>query len=67
MSLPGRADASFSATAARTRAWNAFASIPSPSLRSTARRAFPSRLALKRPAGSFSDAPFMKVSFTTPR
>src|SRR6059058_5054554 len=32
---------------------------------SMARLAFPSRLELKRPAGSSSEAPFMKVSFTT--
>ena len=32
---------------------------------SIARRTFPSRLELKRPAGSFRDAPFAKVSFTT--
>src|SRR5947199_8293264 len=32
---------------------------------SIARRTFPSRLELNRPAGSFSDAPLAKVSFTT--
>jgi len=32
---------------------------------SIARRAFPSRLELKRRAGSFKDAPLAKVSFTT--
>src|SRR3982751_3429777 len=32
---------------------------------SMARRALPSMLELKRPAGSFSEAPFMNVSFTT--
>src|SRR5207253_10915899 len=32
---------------------------------SIARRAFPSRLELKRRAGSFRDAPLAKVSFTT--
>src|SRR3984893_16890501 len=32
---------------------------------SIARRAFPSRLELKRRAGSFRDAPLEKVSFTT--
>src|SRR3954447_15880100 len=32
---------------------------------SIARRVFPSRLELKRPAGSFKDAPLAKVSFTT--
>src|SRR3954451_9463399 len=31
---------------------------------SIARRAFPSRLELKSLAGSFNEAPFMKVSFT---
>src|SRR3954451_23797956 len=30
-----------------------------------ARRVFPSRLELKRPEGSFSDAPLAKVIFTT--
>src|SRR3954453_18744057 len=32
---------------------------------SIARRTLPSRLELKRPAGSFSDAPLAKVSLTT--
>jgi len=55
---------SFRATAARTRAVNAFSSIFSPSWMSMARRTLPSRLALKRPAGSSNDAPLAKVSFT---
>src|SRR5438874_2390402 len=53
------------ATAWRTSALNADASIVSPSRMSIARRTFPSRLELKRRAGSSSDAPLAKVSFTT--
>src|SRR6185436_8535459 len=41
------------------------ASTVSPSWMSIARRVFPSRLELKRRAGSLSDAPLAKVSFTT--
>src|SRR5262249_48352984 len=41
------------------------ASTSSPSWMSIARRTCPSRLELKSLAGSFSDAPFAKVSFTT--
>src|SRR5436190_548018 len=52
------------ATAARMSALNAFASISSPSWMSIARRAFPSRLALKSLSGSFNEAPFGNVSFT---
>src|SRR3546814_18680506 len=55
----------FSATAARTSAFNAFSLILSPSCKSIARRVLPSRLALKRPAGSSTDAPLAKVIFTT--
>jgi WD40 repeat protein len=54
-----------SSTAARTSALNARASTCSPSRMSIARRTFPSRLELKRFAGSGSEAPFAKVSFTT--
>ena len=54
------------ATAWPTSALNADASTSSPSWMSIARRTFPSRLELKRRAGSFRDAPFAKVSFTTP-
>src|SRR5439155_25469646 len=54
-----------SATAARTSAFNAFSSILSPSWKSMARRLLPSRLALKRPEGSSSEAPLAKVIFTT--
>ena len=64
---PGRAAARagvFSATAARMSAFNAFSSILSPSWKSMARRALPSRLALKRREGSLSAAPLAKVSFT---
>src|SRR2546423_5835155 len=53
------------ATASRTSALNADSSTSSPSWMSIARRTFPSRLELKRRAGSFRDAPFAKVSFTT--
>src|SRR5882724_7801463 len=40
-------------------------STSSPSWRSIARLALPSRLALNRPEGSLSEAPLAKVSFTT--
>ena len=53
------------AMASRTSALKADASTSSPSRMSIARRMFPSRLELKRPAGSFRDAPLAKVSFTT--
>src|SRR5262245_49916296 len=46
-------------------ALKADSSTSSPSRMSIARRTFPSRLELKRRAGSFSDAPLAKVSFTT--
>lgn len=52
----------FSATAALIRAFNAFSLIGSPSRISMARRVPPSRLALKRPAGSLSAAPLANVS-----
>src|SRR6202047_3220111 len=52
-------------TAWRTSALKADSSTSSPSWMSIARRVFPSRLELKRRAGSFSDAPLAKVSFTT--
>src|SRR5205807_959285 len=52
------------ATAWRTSALKADASISSPSWMSIARRTFPSRLELKRRAGSFRNAPWAKVSFT---
>src|SRR2546421_576141 len=52
------------ATAWRTSALKADSSTSSPSWMSIARRAFPSRLELKRRAGSFRDAPLKKVSFT---
>src|SRR4030095_7184388 len=55
----------FSVTAARTRVFNAFSSIFSPSWKSIARLVFPSRLELKRPEGSFRAAPLAKVIFTT--
>jgi hypothetical protein len=53
------------ATAWRTSALKAASSTSSPSRMSMARRVAPSRLELKRRAGSFKDAPFAKVSFTT--
>jgi heptosyltransferase-2 len=55
----------FSAAASRMRDLNAFSSILSPSPMSIARLILPSRLALKRPEGSFSKAPLAKVNFTT--
>jgi len=55
----------FRVTAARTRVLNASSSISSPSWKSMARLVFPSRLELKRPAGSLSCAPLAKVIFTT--
>src|SRR3982074_1064324 len=53
------------ATACRISALNADSSTSSPSWMSIARRTFPSRLELKRRAGSFRDAPLAKVSLTT--
>src|SRR5213594_5111465 len=53
------------ATAWRTSPLKADPSTSSPSWMSIARRTFPSRLELKRRAGSFSDAPLANVSFTT--
>src|SRR6516164_8239769 len=46
-------------------AFNAFSSILAPSWKSMARLVLPSRLELKRPEGSFSEAPLAKVIFTT--
>ena len=60
-----RARDAFSATAARTSAFNAASSIVSPSRMSMARRALPSRLALNRLEGPSSAAPLAKVSLTT--
>ena len=54
----------FRSTAARTSAFSAFSSTFAPSWKSIARRALPSRLALKRPFGSSSDAPLANVIFT---
>src|SRR5580765_7635347 len=53
------------ATAWRTSTLKADSSTSSPSWMSIARRTLPSRLELKRRAGSFRDAPLAKVSFTT--
>src|SRR5687767_9213023 len=47
------------------RAFRAFSSSLSPSRKSMARLTLPSRLELKRPEGSFSEAPLAKVIFTT--
>src|SRR5437667_5322311 len=44
---------------------SAFSSILSPSWKSMARLVLPSRLELKRPEGSGSEAPLAKVIFTT--
>lgn len=55
----------FSATASRMSALNADSSTSSPSWRSIARLALPSRLALKSLLGSFNRAPLKKVSLTT--
>jgi xanthine dehydrogenase YagR molybdenum-binding subunit len=55
----------FSATASRMRSRSAPSSIVSSSLMSIARLTFPSRLELKRPEGSLSDAPLKNVSLTT--
>src|SRR5262245_28123360 len=60
-----RPDDSFRLTAARINALNERSSIASPSRLSIARLVLPSRLELKRPEGSLSDAPLAKVSFTT--
>src|SRR4051812_35697691 len=55
----------FRSTAARIKPFNAASSILSPSWKSIARLTFPSRLELNSLAGSFNEAPFAKVSFTT--
>src|SRR5438876_8933381 len=47
------------------RAFRASSSSLSPGWKSMARLALPSRLELKRPAGSFREAPLAKVIFTT--
>src|SRR5258706_14090140 len=60
-----RADDLFRAAAARMSVLKASSSISSPSWKSIARLALPSRLELNSPAGSLSDAPLRKVSFTT--
>ncbi len=55
----------FKATAARMSAFKAASSTLPPSRKSIARRVLPSRLELKRPEGSSSEAPLAKVIFTT--
>src|ERR1700741_261921 len=47
------------------RTFRASSSSVSPSRKSMARRVLPSRLELKRPEGSFKEAPLAKVIFTT--
>lgn len=54
----------FKATAARIRDVKAFSLTLSPSRKSMARLVPPSRLELKRPSGSSSEAPLENVSFT---
>jgi hypothetical protein len=54
----------FSFTAALISALKAFSLIFTPSVTSMARRTLPSRLEVKSFAGSGSDAPLAKVSFT---
>src|SRR3989441_1250696 len=54
-----------SATAARMRSFKAASSTLSPSWMSMARLAFPSRLELNRPEGSFNAAPLGNVILTT--
>lgn len=60
-----RAEDMFKTTAARTRVFSACSSSSSPSWRSMARLVLPSRLELKRRAGSSREAPLAKVNFTT--
>ena len=59
------AEEMFSATASRISVLSAFWLSFSPWRKSMARRTLPSRLELKRPAGSGSAAPLAKVIFTT--
>lgn len=59
-----RRDARLYAAASRTRSLNAVSSTVPPARTSMARLRFPSRLALKSPAGSSRNAPFANVSFT---
>jgi len=65
LALTFGSDAQAAAAAARINALNESSSIASPSRMSIARRVLPSRLALKRPEGSSSEAPLAKVIFTT--
>jgi len=57
----------FKAIAARTSVMKALSSILSPSRKSIARRVLPATLALNRPDGSSSRAPFAKVTLTVVR
>src|ERR1700682_4420400 len=62
---PSEAEDVFRATAARIRVFRAFSLTLSPSRKSMARLALPSRLELKRPEGSSNEAPLANVIFTT--
>lgn len=62
---PSEAEDVFRATAARIRVFRAFSLTLSPSRKSMARLALPSRLELKRPEGSSNEAPLENVIFTT--
>jgi hypothetical protein len=62
---PFEAEDVFRATAARIRVFRAFSLTWSPSRKSMARLALPSRLELKRPEGSSNEAPLANVIFTT--
>jgi hypothetical protein len=61
---PSQGFALFNATAARIRVFRAFSFTLSPSRKSMARLTPPSRLELKRPAGSSKKAPWANVNFT---
>ena len=58
--VPGlwAAEEVFSSTATRISTFNVYSSIWSPSWKSMARLALPSRLELKRPEGSSNEVPF---------
>src|SRR5713101_3290962 len=62
---PSEAEDVFRATAARIRVFRAFSLTLSPSRKSMARLALPSRLELKRPEGLSNEAPLENVIFTT--
>ena len=62
---PSEAEDVFRATAARIRVFKAFSLTISPSWKSMARLALPSRPELKRPDGSSNEAPLGNVILTT--